>query len=152
MVSRVQSMRYMIRSGRWRSVVQDYAKESLANNAEESDETLTSESESGQAGLGVDERKSRPNVHRVHYEGPIVILDDEPEVNSKGLATSEPIGLQVESSRSTGNLAAHHRSVTGFSTGKADSGALVSSLNLEPNTDTYQDNGLNSMKRKGLED
>lgn len=121
-------------------------------DAEESDETLTSESESGQAGLGVNEQRSRPNVHRVHYDEPIVILDDEPEVNSKGLAMSGPISLQVESSRSTGNLAAQHGPVTGFSTGKADSGALISSLNLEPNTDTCQDNGLNSMKRKGPED
>ncbi|RYC62831.1 hypothetical protein CHU98_g3375 [Xylaria longipes] len=119
----------------------------------ESDETLTSESESGQAGLGVEEQRCQPNTHRVHYQEPIVILDDEPEVNNKGLAMSGPIGLQVESSRSIGNLAAHQGPVTGFSTGKADSGALVSSLNLEPITDTCQnDNGLNSMKRKDSED
>ncbi|KAJ3552651.1 hypothetical protein NPX13_g11064 [Xylaria arbuscula] len=117
-------------------------------DAEESDETLTSESESGQAGLGVEEQRSRQNVHRVHYQEPIVILDDEPEVNNKGLAMSGPIGFQVESSRSTGNRAARRGPVTGFSTGKEDNGTLVSNLNLGPNTDTCQDNGLNSMKRK----
>ncbi|KAJ3564803.1 hypothetical protein NPX13_g7721 [Xylaria arbuscula] len=121
-------------------------------DTEESNETLTSELESGQAGLGVNKQRSQPNVYRVHYKEPIVILDNEPEVNSKGLAMSGPIGLQVESSRSTGNLAAYHGLVTGFSTEKADSSALVSSLNLEPNTATCQNNGLNSIKRKGPED
>ncbi|KAI0815405.1 hypothetical protein GGR55DRAFT_345359 [Xylaria sp. FL0064] len=122
-------------------------------DADESDETLTSESESGQPGLSVEEQRSQSNVHRVHYQEPIVILDDEPEVNNNGLGMPGTIGLQVESSRSIGNLAAHQGPVTGFSTGKVDNGALVSSLNLELITDTCQDdNGLHSMKRKDSED
>ncbi|KAI3328242.1 hypothetical protein F4824DRAFT_500966 [Ustulina deusta] len=121
---------------------------------EEDGETLTSESECGQDGSGIEGLNGRLNAHhRVQYQQPIVILDDKPEVHEKGLAMSGHTSFQAESTRSIGNLAAHQGLATGFSTGGKDNGALVSSPKFEPITDTCQDDhGLHSIERMDEED